>query len=115
MLRASKRSSPSGLASSASSSVWSGLDICARGSPIRSVARQCCSWQSGAPRPLGGGSALSFSCHTAFPAQEFFEIFAAEVTRPAERGGIEFVVADVGISGGIEQKPGYSHFAVFDG
>jgi hypothetical protein len=37
MLRASKRSSPSGLASSASSSVWSGLDICARGSPIHSV------------------------------------------------------------------------------
>ena len=37
MLRASKRSSPSDLASSASSSFWSGLDICARGSLTRGV------------------------------------------------------------------------------
>src|SRR5215467_683791 len=48
-------------------------------------------------------------------ADKFRKICAAEEGRPTENGGVEFVVADVGIGACIEQKSRDVYGAAFDG
>src|SRR5690349_4011511 len=66
-------------------------------------------------RPSNRDARAAWRLHTAFRADEIGKIRPAEILRPAERRGVELVIADIRIGAGFEQQPCDIHRAALAG
>src|SRR5262245_23923318 len=94
-------------------------------STVASEGITCCSSRRSEPRsPLPGGwaaaqastrtLAVSRSSVSTTLANGRHKLLAAKILRPAQCGGMVFIISNVGVGTGIEQKPRDFDGAVFD-